>query len=578
MGRLVMPFRGVLGRAPALLRAALPRVPAGRRPGPRLLAVTAVLACLVADGPAVAAEPSSAGEATGSTVWGMGDSLFLQCGDTLGVGSSSLGMVGWWGGTTADMRARMSSTATAWPYMTERSHADELAHYRNAGVWVIGLGTNDVRLLTVEQYRANVDWFLRSSQGRPVLWFDIHRANYGPQVAAFNAVLRDAARRWSNLRILGWQAYVAAHPGVIHGDRLHIADHQGCRDGRFRLIRDALRSVGGGAAGADVVVAPPSPDPVTSAYEGAGGPSGPLGAAAGALSCGRKYSGCHRSFAGGAIAWSPRTGAHVVPSALAAWWRRYAETGPLGYPVATAACDLADGGCRQRFETGTLVWSPTTGAHEVSGPMGARWVALGAEQGRLGYPVSEPFCGLREGGCGQHFEGGSLYWSVAAGARMTYGSIRSRWFALGAERGGLRYPTRDPLCGLPGGGCLQHFQGGSLYWSAHTGTRLVRGAIRSRWWQLGAEGGLLGYPSRDELCGLTGGGCLQHFERGSLYWSPRTGAHPVQGSLRSGWYARGAETGRLGYPTSDPYAVRGGTAQRFQGGTLAVIGGRVRQI
>ena len=50
--------------------------------------------------------PDETWTATTSTVFGMGDSLFMQCGETLGLGSRSLGIVGWAGGTTDDLRAR----------------------------------------------------------------------------------------------------------------------------------------------------------------------------------------------------------------------------------------------------------------------------------------------------------------------------------------------------------------------------------------------------------------------------------------------------------------------------------------
>ncbi|WP_460744354.1 hypothetical protein, partial [Mariniluteicoccus endophyticus] len=46
----------------------------------------------------------------------------------------------------------------------------------------------------------------------------------------------------------------------------------------------------------------------------------------------------------------------------------------------------------------------------------ARWVGLGGAGSPLGSPVSGEFCGLRDGGCGQRFERGYIYWSQASGA------------------------------------------------------------------------------------------------------------------------------------------------------------------
>jgi uncharacterized protein with LGFP repeats len=65
---------------------------------------------------------------------------------------------------------------------------------------------------------------------------------------------------------------------------------------------------------------------------------------------------------------------------------------------------------------------------------------------------------------------------------------------------------------------------------------------------------------------------------GTVWWSPRTGAHTVWGAIRDVWLARHQEFGPLGYPTTDEYAVPGGVAQRFQHGTLTYSfrTGRVR--
>ena len=86
----------------------------------------------------------------------------------------------------------------------------------------------------------------------------------------------------------------------------------------------------------------------------------------------------------------------------------------------------------------------------------------------------------------------------------------------------------------------------------------------------------MGYPTSDVFCGLQDGGCGQHFERGSVYWSNGTVPSAVIGPLRDRWSALGWETGRLGYPTREPAAyAHGGSWQPFQGGILKLIGGRV---
>jgi uncharacterized protein with LGFP repeats len=85
------------------------------------------------------------------------------------------------------------------------------------------------------------------------------------------------------------------------------------------------------------------------------------------------------------------------------------------------------------------------------------------------------------------------------------------------------------------------------------------------------EAGPLGYPVAEQRCGLTGGGCLQNFQHGTIYTSSASGTHAVlNGPIMTAWKAQRYEAGPLGYPTSDPYAVRVGTEQDFQGGHLVL--------
>ena len=65
-----------------------------------------------------------------------------------------------------------------------------------------------------------------------------------------------------------------------------------------------------------------------------------------------------------------------------------------------------------------------------------------------------------------------------------------------------------------------------------------------------------------------GVGRFTRFERGSIYWTPATGAHEVHGHIRDKWRDLGWEAGSLGYPTSDEYAVSGGRRSDFEHGAL----------
>jgi uncharacterized protein with LGFP repeats len=272
--------------------------------------------------------------------------------------------------------------------------------------------------------------------------------------------------------------------------------------------------------------------------------------------------GTAQNFQGGTIwRWEYGT-AHTVHGAIrGAWTARGAETGWLGYPISDEIA--LNGGVAQIFQHGSMYWSAVGGAHTVHGAIRGAWTARGAETGWLGYPISDEIA-LR-GGVAQIFQHGTMYWSPAGGAHTVHGAIRSAWTARGAENGWLGYPISDEIALR--GGVAQIFQHGTMYWSAVGGAHTVHGAIRSAWTARGAENGWLGYPTSDEIA--LRGGVAQVFQRGSMYWSAAGGAHTVHGAIRSTWAAQGAENGRLGYPILDEVQIRPGiTRQDFQGGSI----------
>jgi uncharacterized protein with LGFP repeats len=117
-------------------------------------------------------------------------------------------------------------------------------------------------------------------------------------------------------------------------------------------------------------------------------------------------------------------------------------------------------------------------------------------------------------------------------------------------------------------GCrTRNFEGGSIYWWQATGAHEVHGAIRGKWAHLGGERSL-GFPVTDELGTPDGRGRFNHFEQGSVYWTPETGAHDVPGAIRAKWEELGWETSRLGYPTSDQRRHGDTLSNEFEGGAI----------
>lgn len=108
----------------------------------------------------------------------------------------------------------------------------------------------------------------------------------------------------------------------------------------------------------------------------------------------------------------------------------------------------------------------------------------------------------------------------------------------GAGRGFLGHPLDEgagshEMETRNGRGRFRDFQGGSIYWSPNTGAFEVHGDIRGKWAQLGGEEGFLGFPLTDETGTPDGDGRFNHFEGGSIYWTPQTGAHEVHGAIRN---------------------------------------------
>jgi uncharacterized protein with LGFP repeats len=307
-------------------------------------------------------------------------------------------------------------------------------------------------------------------------------------------------------------------------------------------------------------------------WQSLGGSAGQMGVPTSPFICGLANGGCYQVFAGGRIYWSPATGAWNQWGVIFdKWYSTGTEWGTLGYPTTDVFCGLVGGGCFQHFERGSVYYSPSSGTHMVLGVMRDTWSSVGWENSReLGYPVMDVACGLVGGGCYQAFQSGSVYWSPASGARIVTGDMATKWTALGREWGALGYPVMNRACGLVNGGCYQAFQNGTLYSAPGVGTFYAQGGIGYTWMSRGAENGPLGYPSGDQLCGLAGGGCAQDFQYGSVFWSPATGAQVVSGPTRAKYDAVGRERGILGYPTVEMACglVRGGCFQVFQHGTV----------
>ena len=138
-----------------------------------------------------------------------------------------------------------------------------------------------------------------------------------------------------------------------------------------------------------------------------------------ALGCGLAAGGCYQHFQGGTLIGPAGSPPRIVSGPLRDRWFSWgSEAGSLGYPAADPVCGLRGGGCWQAFAGGAIYWTPSTGAWVVSSPFLEAWASQGWEGGWLGYPVRQGTC-VRPDLCQQTFEGGTIDWSPSNGIRFT---------------------------------------------------------------------------------------------------------------------------------------------------------------
>jgi uncharacterized protein with LGFP repeats len=157
-----------------------------------------------------------------------------------------------------------------------------------------------------------------------------------------------------------------------------------------------------------------------------------------------------------------------------------------------------------------------------------KYIALGGPNGFLGAPYdagagSEEQTTADRKGRFRDYEYGTIIWSPETGAHEVHGAIRLKWASLNGESGILGYPLSDELGTPDGRGRYNHFQGGSIYWTPETDAHEVHGAIRQKWGQMGWEHSFLGYPVSDEMTPPSGSGRLSRFQRGAIHWTPERG-------------------------------------------------------
>jgi LGFP repeat/PAN domain len=223
---------------------------------------------------------------------------------------------------------------------------------------------------------------------------------------------------------------------------------------------------------------------------------------------------------------------------------------------------------RPTFADKLIVYGPTP--HPPAIPcydIAAKYQNLAAAEGYLGAATNSESVAPDGVGHFQHFkgdqfegfEGASLYWTPATCAHEVHGAIRDLWSSIGWERSVQGYPLTDQLITPDGIGAYNHFQNGSIYWTPLTGAHEVHGAIRGKWSAMGWELSPLGYPVSDETDEIDGSGRFNVFEHGTIHWRRSDGAITVQlangtliGPGQGGWDRPGGDMQDFALPQPNP--------------------------
>jgi len=132
---------------------------------------------------------------------------------------------------------------------------------------------------------------------------------------------------------------------------------------------------------------------IDAAWDAAGGDNSSLGAREGDVYA--AGTGFGQNFSGGAIFFTPDSGAHIMHGAILEKYRALGgpESSDLGFPVIDEGPGRIDGDSRNSIfsapDQPVIFWTADTGAWVVRGAINAAWDALGGSSGTLGVPTAD---------------------------------------------------------------------------------------------------------------------------------------------------------------------------------------------
>lgn len=238
------------------------------------------------------------------------------------------------------------------------------------------------------------------------------------------------------------------------------------------------------------------------------------------------------------IFWTPEHGAHVVRGPLNAGWDKLgSSTGALGVPVDDESYDGAV--VTQKFSAGTLSFDSATRTFTTVPPelaaqladvqaqvdataaIDQAWRSAGGPAGALGAKRGDQYTIGDNGGVGQDFAHGKVYFSTVTGANAVLGDVLAKYESLGGPAGSdLGFPITGTADGAISGSKFNSFAAEDepvIFFSPDNGAFVVRGAMKSAWDKLDGASGKLGAPVGDQT--VEGDVVSQKFTGGSIAWN-----------------------------------------------------------
>lgn len=150
-------------------------------------------------------------------------------------------------------------------------------------------------------------------------------------------------------------------------------------------------------------------------------------------------------------------------------------------------------------------------------------------------------------------------------------AITAAWDSAGGTGGALGDKDGDVY--QVGEGFAQNFATGKIYFTPRTGAHFVQGAVLEKYQSVGGPADSdLGFPTADQAAGKAEGSKDSTFSAADvpvIFWTPENGAWVVRGAINAAWDKLGGSAGTLGVPTADETWKGSVVSQAFTGGEIS---------